>query len=114
MPRRKQKKKSTSIERVKGDFDWRTLRKGDEIYIKAGEGPYFDYINDRGELVREWMGNYGRFTVDHVVSDGIHAYDEYGFNMIYMGPYKVMPSGTIMVPHRITKVKRKDIDAKLA
>lgn len=102
----KQTKKPSGIDKVDSSFDWKTLKRGDEIFLKPGEGPYCECTKDDGSIVREPMGHYGRFRVNSVTSEGIHIYDEYGHGFAYFGPRKVMASGTVMESHRITKVKR--------
>lgn len=93
--------------KVKDDFDWRTLKKLDSFYLVQGHGPYCLVKNeDTGETVKEMMSEYGWFTVDAVVKDGIKAFDQYGFHFIYMGPNKYNSStGIYNESHKIGKVR---------
>ena len=112
MEKKRKQKKNNNVQRVDSSFNWRALQAGDEIWLKAGEGPYIEYTNDDGQLVRESMGHYGRYTVDSVDTIGVHLYDEYGHCFAYFGPRKQMASGTVMESHKITKVRKQDNDQR--
>jgi hypothetical protein len=107
---RKQKKKGLSIVNVGRDFDWRTLVDGDSIYLVKGHGPFCIYTSDVGENITECMGEYGWFRVKKVDGSGVHAYNEYGFHYIYLGPEVNTRHGLVRSPHKIGKVKRKKVD----
>ena len=109
MAKKVSRKKRQATLKVRADFDWRTLKKGDEVYIVQGSGPYVLYRNERGEEIKEMMAEYGWYTVQSVVRDGIHAYDSYGHHFIWMkDETETSPSGIIREKHKIGKVKLKD------
>jgi hypothetical protein len=89
----------------KSKLDWTTLKKGDHIKVLCGSGPY--WISKRtGERIP--MGEYGKFIVDKITSEGIHAY-ELGYSdhtYIYMGKDKRGITSSFLTAHRIREIKK--------
>lgn len=97
-------KKSLGISKVKADFDWRTLKRGDEIKVVAGSGPYYKFSDGR----TEHMGYSGVFSVIYVDKNGIHAHskEEGGHSYIYMG--ETNDNGErVLKSHKISFVRKK-------
>lgn len=64
--------------------DWKKLKEGSIIYLRKGSrGPY--YMGEKGKIL---MGYRGKFTIKHVIDNGLEAYGGEGFAFIYMGPTK--------------------------
>ena len=57
------------------------LIKGNLIRVVGGSGPYYE--DNNGE--RHYLIDRGKYTVDHVDNNGIHAYGSTGYNYLYMG-----------------------------
>lgn len=92
---------------VQKDFNWRDLKKGDEIKVLGG-GPYWPREPEDGGDIS--IGYSGIFTVKYVDEHGIHAYgknEDNGHSYIYMGVTRKSNSGTIMATHKIAKVNRR-------
>lgn len=61
--------------------DHTTLSKGDLIRVVGGSGSYHtDYNGERTYLIDR-----GKYVVEHTDSQGIHAYNNTGYNYLYMG-----------------------------
>lgn len=57
------------------------LVKGNLIRVVGGSGPYHEDAN--GE--RTYLIDRGKYIVDHVDKNGIHAYGDTGYGYLYMG-----------------------------
>ena len=106
---RKALKVPTFLKKKKGhEIDWTELEHGDIIRVISGEGPY---MMIDGEKVL--IGYSGKFKVIKLDSTGIHAYPvkakESGHCYIYMGPEKKCHSGTVLVKHKIRRLKNVSI-----
>jgi ribosomal protein L40E len=95
-------KKSLGISKVKPDFDWQTLKRGDEIKVVAGSGPHWKLLDGRTES----MGYHGVFKVLYVDATGIHAHskEEGGHSYIYMGPTRT-DNDKVLQSHKISFVR---------
>lgn len=90
-------------EKVKLDKEihWRVLSKGDKIKSVIGYGPYYT----KSDGSKEYMGEYGVFTVDNVDDKGINAFSPHGSHVyLYMGSPSVSKTGTILESHKIHKI----------
>jgi hypothetical protein len=92
------------------EIDWKELKKNDVIKVISG-GPYWPAKNEESQPIP--LGYHGIFAVSRIDDEGIHAYpikaktEGHGHCFIYLGPDKVMKSGTIMRKHNIVRVHRK-------
>lgn len=74
-------KKAPKGIRKKRIEDFKTLQKGDWIKVVGGSGPFF--TDEYGE--KSYMVDRGKYLVDHIDNQGIHAYGDTGYNYLYMG-----------------------------
>ncbi len=94
--------------------DWTKLDKGDHIKIVKGTGPYCMITDKLTEERRpEYMGYSGKFEVHKLDSEGIHVYplgknSESGHCFILMVTKSKSKYGTILEPHKIIKLKKRE------
>lgn len=92
---------------VQKDFNWRELKKGDEIRVLEG-GPFWPREPEDGGNIE--IGYRGVFTVKHLDDHGIHAYgksEDNGHSYIFCGEPRKSNSGTMMVAHKIAKINKR-------
>jgi len=101
-PKRKRKRRRKLYE----DVDWTTLERGQYIKVIIGSGPYW-LLRD-GE--RYPMSYNGKFVVDYLDKDGIHAYPidkkNSGHCYIYMGKPMKSSVGVHRLPHKVKLITR--------
>ena len=102
----KVKSKETKTTKILRNIDWKTLVCGDRI--KVNGGPY--YIGKDGDYIP--MGYRGKFRVEKVEFNGIHAYgiDKHtGYAFIWMGKdMKDKETNVNRTAHKIIKFKLKE------
>ena len=83
--------------------DFTTLKKGDEIRVVGGSGPY--YTRENGEKL--YLTDRGKYIVKNVDENGIHTHGKHGYDYLYMGkkcPSEILDSIT-KAPHKIILIR---------
>lgn len=100
MPKKKKEKIFRLSEKV-------TLREGDKIRVSSG--PY--YLTQSGEKIRMGESGVGYFV--DADEDGRILYIRFGnginslIRVVYIGEKYTSEMGTVMKPHKITKMRKK-------
>ena len=95
--------KSTKVKRKKKGFtksiDWKTIGRGDVIYVKGRTGNY--YIGQDGD--KTYTTDKGVYTVAEIKDNGLLVYGKRGYTYIYMGNERKSQylDNMFQAPHRI-------------
>lgn len=95
--------KKIKIKRKKKGFekstDWKTIKKGDVIYVKGRTGNY--YIGYDGD--KTYTTDKGVYTVAEIKDNGLLVYGKRGYTYIYMGDKRKSQylDNMYQAPHRI-------------
>lgn len=95
--------KKIKIKRKKKGFekstDWKTIKKGDVIYVNGRTGNY--YIGHDGD--KTYTTDKGVYTVAEIKDNGLLVYGKRGYTYIYMGDERKSQylDNMYQAPHRI-------------